>query len=262
MRKILVAAAIGVLAAVAPAAAQKTGKIAGIVTDTTGRPLADVDVVAADDGSARARTDSAGRFEIRNLDDGVYAVRVRRIGYLPTRETADIGHGGKVDLRIELKAKPAMLDSVIVIGEAKCPDRAYVGFLCRKATGKGTYLTDDDLFDKDAREIGDIFRGIPGFKVEDRSTNWGRKPFVVPQKAGACLNALVNGRVSSVTNPIPRYADMMIAVEIYAQPADIPQEYQRYSYGLEGRQAQMYGDRGMANGRCSLVVYWTSFGRS
>jgi hypothetical protein len=261
MRNTLLAALVAAsVSPIALASAQRTGVIAGTVVDDAGKPVLGVDVTASAD-NARAKTDSAGHFEIRNLEDGNYAVHARRIGYLPSRLSADIGHGGRVDLRIELKPRPAFLDSVVIVANGNCPDRSYVGFICRRKGGKGLYMTDDDIFDKNAREIGDIFRGVQGFRVEFATTQFGRIPIPIPTKASQCLNALVNGRPATNTNPMPRWADEMIAVEIYAAPSDVPEEYQRYVWGRQGRQSQTYRDRpgNSSSERCSLVVYWTTF---
>lgn len=264
MRNILLLAALAA-ASISPRSAlhaQRSGVIAGTVFDEAGKPIAGADVVASAD-NARATSDSAGRFEIRNLDAGTYSVRARRLGYMPARITADIGRGGRADLRIELKVRPAILDSVFVVakGDKTCPDRSYAGFSCRRQTAKGVYLTDDDIFDKNARELGDIFRDVPGFRIEFAATAFGRMPMPIPTKASQCLNALVNGRIVAPTNPLPRFADEMIAVEIYASPGDVPEEYQRYVWGRQGRQSQSFRDRAGAgtSERCSLVVYWTSF---
>jgi hypothetical protein len=262
MRKTLLLAALALVAAVSPRSmlsAQRTGVISGTVRDEAGKPVPDADVVASAD-NARARTDSAGHFEIRNLDDGTYAVRARRLGYLPARMTVDISHGGRATLSIELRARPALLDSIVVVADGKCPDRSYSGFVCRRKAGKGVYFTDDDIFDKNARELGDIFRDVPGFRIEFVSTQFGRLPSPIPTRASQCLNALVNGRPAASTNPLPRFADEMIAVEIYASPSDVPEEYQRYVWGVQGRQSQSYHQRaGSPSDRCSLVVYWTRF---
>lgn len=262
MRKTLLLAALATVAAVSPISllsAQKTGTISGTVRDEAGKPVPDADVVASAN-NARARTDSAGHFEIKNLDDGTYAVRARRLGYLPVRLTADISHGGNVTLSIEMKVRPALLDSIVVVADGKCPEQSYTGFICRRKSGKGVYLTDDDIFDKNARELGDIFRDVAGFRIELVTTQFGRVPYPIPTRASQCLNALVNGRMAANTNPIPRFADEMISVEIYASPADVPDEYQRFVWGAQGRQSQMYRQRAASSSdRCALVVYWTRF---
>lgn len=256
MRSVLLLTLLAAAAVPASLAAQKTGIIAGIVVDETGRPIADAEIVASAD-SARATSDSAGKFAIRNLEAGQYNVRVRRIGFLPTRTTADIGRGGRADLHVELKARPQVLDSVFIVADGKCPERSFTGFLCRKRVGKGFFLTDDDIFDKNARELGDIFRDVPGFRIELRPSIWGTIPIPLATKGSRCLNALVNGRPVSTTNQLPRYADQTVGVEIYATASEVPPEYQRYTWGQQGRQSQVYRDHDAPTEHCALVVYWT-----
>jgi iron complex outermembrane receptor protein len=257
MRTILLLSAAILAALPASLAAQRTGVIAGVVVDESGRPIPDVQIVASAD-SARAISDSLGRFEIRNLEAGQYNLRARRIGFMPARTTADIGRGGRADLHIELKERPAILDSIVVTADGKCADRSFTGFLCRRRGGKGVYLTDDDIFDKNARELGDVFRGVPGFRVELRPSIWGPMPTPLSTKGSRCLNALVNGRLPGPTNQLPNFADQMVGVEIYASPSEVPAEYQQYAWGRAGRQSSMYDARGgSASEHCALVVYWT-----
>jgi hypothetical protein len=258
MRRILLLLAATFAVLPATLAAQKTGVIAGTIVDGNGRPLPDVQVVASAD-SARATSDSAGHFEIRNLEAGQYNVRARRIGYLPARTTADIGRGGRADLHIEMTERPATLDSVVIVAEGKCPDRNFSGFICRRRVGKGLFLTDDDIFDKNAREVGDVFRDVDGFRVELRPSIWGPMPTPISTKGSRCLNALVNGRLPSPTNPMPRYADQMTGVEIYVVPGDVPKEYQQFAWGAAGRQTSMYSNNAGSSEHCALVVYWTRF---
>ena len=241
----------------AQGAAVTGGTIAGIVLDEAGHPIGDADVFALPE-KARARTDSAGRFSIAKLDAGFYHVRVRRLGYKPTEITTDLANNGHVDLKFELSPRPIVLDSVVVQADGKCPAVSYTGFNCRKTYGKGVYLTDDDLADKGAVELGEVFKDVPGFDLETRSTRWGIKPIPFAQHGG-CINALVNGRPISVTNPLPRYATELIAVEIYSAARSVPAEYQRYVWSREIRQSSPRVGRDLGDMPCSLVVYWTSF---
>jgi hypothetical protein len=261
-RQLTLAVLALMLGAAAGARAQSGGTISGIVSDEGGAPIAGADV-AASGAKVHAITDSAGRFTLHPLDGGFYTVQARRLGYLAQRVTTDLDKNGHVDLAFHLVVRPALLDSVVVTADGKCPELKYSGFVCRRARGNGVFFTDDDLFDKGAREIGDIFRGVDGFRVEMRPSTFGRIPVPLSTHGGLCLNALVNGRPSALTNPIPRYADQMIAVEIYATAASVPDEYQRYAWGTTGRESQQFeSHRGMipnAAERCALVVYWTRF---
>lgn len=261
MRTLALAVFCTVLVA-APLRAQdkaQGGTISGTVLDETGRPIDGAEVVAYP-ATTRVRTDSTGRFTITHLDDGFYRVRARRIGFMALEISTDLSKEGHVDLKFELKRRPAMLDSVIVLANGQCAALHYGGFNCRKRFGKGVYFTDDDIADKGAIEIGDVFNDVQGFRVVLTPTPFGRKPFPYSIHGNRCLNALVNGKPSSLSNQIPRYATELIGVEIYASPNQVPEEYQQYIYTPRIRQtSDPNGAPVSVDARCALVVYWTSF---
>lgn len=234
------------------------GTISGTVLDDSGHPIADADVFAFPE-TARVHTDSAGRFLIPNLDGGFYNVRARRLGFAPGETTTDLSKNGHVDVKIELTRRPVILDSVVVLADGTCPALSYRGFNCRKRTGKGVYLTDDDLADKGAVELGEAFRDVPGFRLEIASTPYGRKPLPIPTKGSGCLNALVNGRAMALTNPLPLYATELLAIEIYSLPSEVPTEYQRFIWQRGIRESSNHMGRESGSEPCSLVVYWTTY---
>jgi hypothetical protein len=262
MRKVLlVALALAVVPICGAVPCQNVpvpGSITGTVSDEFGRPIADADVHAFPE-SAHARTDSAGHFLLAKLGSGFYHVRARHLGYTSTEITTDLAKNGHVDLKFELKARPAMLDSVVIQADGKCPAMSYVGFNCRRRFGKGVYLTDDDIGEKGAIELGDVFEDVPGFRTEMRFTQIGRKPVPIATRGNRCLNALVNGRPISLTNPLPHYANELIAIEIYSVPSEVPAEYQRYIWMSAARQSSAFLGRPAVDESCSVVVYWTSF---
>jgi hypothetical protein len=234
------------------------GSITGQVVDDNGLPVRDADVFAPP-SKARTRSDSTGHFALSGLDADFYHVRVRHIGFSAAEITTDLGKNGHVELKFELKRRPILLDSVVVQVEGKCPATRYSGFNCRKLTGKGIYLTDDDIMDRGAIELGDIFRDVEGFRIEQVMTRIGMMPSPIPTRGNHCLNALVNGREYASTNPLPRYATDLIAIEIYPTPADVPPEYQRFIANPNIRQAAPRIPRDSPTNRCSLAVYWTRF---
>jgi hypothetical protein len=264
MRKIAILAAASLIAAIgAPlrvrAQSKPTGgTISGIVTDDSGLPIADADVFAFPE-TARVRTDSAGHFTITNLDGGFYNVRARHLGFAPGETSTDLSKNGHVNVKIEMTRRPVVLDSVVVLADGTCPALSYKGFNCRKRVGKGVYLTDDDLADKGAVELGEAFRDVPGFRLEIATTPYGRKPRPIPTKGSGCLNALVNGRAMALTTPLPLYATELLAVEIYSLPSEVPTEYQRYIWQRGIRQSSSHLGRDPGNEPCSLVVYWTTY---
>jgi hypothetical protein len=245
-------------ASVAGAQGSTNGTISGSVVDDNGAPVRDADVFAPP-ATARARTDSTGHFALANLPPDYYHVRVRHIGFSAAEITTDLGKGGHVDLKFGLKRRPVMLDSVVVQVDGKCPMRNFTGFNCRRRTGKGIYLTDDDIMDRGAIELGDIFRDMDGFRIENMNTSLGWRPMPIPTRGNHCLNALVNGRIYARTNPLPRYATDLIAVEIYSSPNEVPPEYQMYVANPEARQSAPRVPHDSPTNRCALAVYWTEY---
>src|SRR4051794_32905313 len=159
----------------ATSVAQTGGTISGVVRDTLGHPVPEATVMFLP-GSKRTTTDSSGHFAASNLEPDYYHVRVRRIGFVPDEITTDLAKNGRIDLKFELKQRPAILDSVIVRADGKCPELGFTGFNCRRRGGKGVYLTDDDILDRGAIDLGDIFRDLDGFRVEMAVTSMGAKP--------------------------------------------------------------------------------------
>jgi hypothetical protein len=253
------AAALASIGAMARAQTPTAGAtIAGVVLDESGRPISGAGVAAFPAG-VRGTTDSTGHFVLTTLDAGFYRVRARRLGFSPLEITTDLTENGHVDLKFELKVRPALLDSVVIQAEGACPAVSYVGFNCRRRFAKGVFLTDDDIADNGAIELGDVFGGVPGFRIDTIPGPYGQQHIPRATHGGRCLNALVNGRPFALTNQLPRYATGLIAVEIYAAPGDVPREYQRYvSYpGIRQTDAPVGSDS--PNARCALAVYWTSF---
>jgi len=245
------------LVATASAGAQAAtgGTINGTVVDEDGAPVRDAEVRAAP-SSIHGRTDSTGAFTLSGLDAGFYEVRVRRIGFLSGRISTDLAKGGRVDLKFQLKRRPAFLDSVVVRADGNCPELTFVGFLCRRQRGGGLFLTDDDILDRGAVELGDIFRDLPGFRIENVRTQFGVQPAPIPTHGSQCLNAIVNGRALARANPLPRTAQELLGVEIYEDFDKVPPEYRRLNWTNSIRQSQ---SRSSAGNRCALAVYWTRY---
>lgn len=258
MRTPLLLTAALLLARVAVAQDKPHGAtITGVVLDEASTPVVGAEVAALPD-TKKARTDSTGHFTLTGLDADFYHVRVRRLGFMSTEITTELGKNGHVDLKFELTRRPAMLDSVVVTEDGHCPSLNYNGFTCRKVRGKGVYFTDDDLADRGAVELGDVFRNVDGFRIETAFTAFGPKPKPLATHGGSCLNALVNGRPLGVTNPLPRFATELLGVEIYALPRDVPSEYQRFVWQRDARQTTTFPHDRM-DAPCSLVVYWTTY---
>src|SRR5262249_50000813 len=150
--------------------AQGGGTIRGVVRDSADRPLANAEVVATP-GPHRARTDSVGRFAMVGIGGGQYSLHARKLGYSPGEATAEVHGGGTVDVRLSLEHHMAELDAVVVTADGSCPQRSLDGFMCGKKRGdKGVFMDYMDIDDKDQLSTADLFRDVPGFRVDVRPT--------------------------------------------------------------------------------------------
>jgi len=228
--------------------AQGGGTIRGVVLDSAERPLANAEVVATP-GPHRARTDSAGRFVLASIGGGQYVLHARKLGYSPGEATADVHNDGSVDVKVTLEHRMADLDTVVVSADGTCPERSLDGFMCRKKRGdKGVFMDYLDIDDQDPLSTADLFRDIPGFRVDVRPTRTGNRRVPVPQGL-RCLVSLVDGRPATAANFVPELPGDLMALEVYTMPDDVPKEYQRYLWDSPGGR------------RCGVAIYWDMYAK-
>ncbi len=80
--------------------------IHGIVTDQkTGNPVKNALVKCKGDGSHATNTNSSGYYELVNLDDGKWKLKIGAKGYKKERATVEISGGGTFEQNIELIPK-------------------------------------------------------------------------------------------------------------------------------------------------------------
>jgi vitamin B12 transporter len=104
-------ALLGLLAA-APASAQGPARLAGRVLDAVSQgPVAGAEILA---GELRAVTGADGEFILGNVPPGRVELRIRRIGYAPTREAIDLEPGLERTVSLVLQPVPVQLDSLTV----------------------------------------------------------------------------------------------------------------------------------------------------
>lgn len=235
------------LATGAPLFAQSGGTITGVVRDTSGAPVvgADVSVRA---GEVRARTDSSGRFVLSGLGADKYTVFARKLGFAPTTFDVSLGKNGHVDIKLVFDQRMPLLDTVVVHGERECSAFSLDGFTCRRHSENGVFLDYTDIDEKEPIYTADIFRGVPGFRVETRSSRDGPVRVPVVANGFGCINVLVDGYERTMARRVPDSPYDLLAVEIYAKPDSVPKEYQRFTWPAGGI---------TRTGRCALVVYWT-----
>lgn len=223
------------------------GTISGVVLDTAGAPVAGAEV-SIRAGQARARSDSAGRFVLSGLGADKYTVFARKLGFAPTTFDVALGKNGHADIKLIFDRSMPTLDTVFVQGTHECSELSADGFTCRRHSAHGVFLDYTEIDEREPTFTADLFRGIPGFRVETRITRDGPLPVPVVANGFGCIASLVDGRPANGARRIPESPYDLLAVEIYARPDSVPKEYQRYTWPTYGM---------ARTGRCAVVVYWT-----
>jgi hypothetical protein len=229
-----------------PAATQSTrgATIAGTVRDSAAQPIADADIIVQS-GRHRTRSDSAGNYVLTGLSGGGYVVAARKVGYAPMRWDVSVSKSGRVEINFVL-SRHVQLDTVNVVAVKDCPIHSFDGFMCRRASGRGLFLDDADIDERDALTTADIFRSIPGFRVDTRPTRNGPVWVARTTSYTGCIASLVDGRPVSDANRIPPKPYDLTGIEVYLSPDSVPEPYRRFTWPSRS-----------AHQRCSMVIYWT-----
>jgi len=220
--------------------------IAGTVRDSLGFPVSGASVLIAPGGFIY-RTDSAGKFNARNIPPGALTIGLRKLGFSPLQSRVNLHVGNDLALDLVMQRLPQMLAEVEIKAERQCPRYSLEGILCRREQGNGYFMNRQEVLEK-AKDISFtrlLLRDSPGFRQ-----NLNGSPTTVESIVGwRCIRWILDGGFPYSYNPVPRPKDVY-AIEVY-QPPDIPLEYQHHSWGSirVGRQTQA--------APCTLVVMWS-----
>ena len=179
----------------------------GVVTDTTGAPVADAEVTALEP-DVTVRTDTLGRFNLPMRADQSAILRVRRLGYratslqpLPMRDK---------ELQILLHPLGQQLARVVVRstwGNAQLEE-----LLRRQKRWGGTHILRDEIERRNPSRVSDLLQGRAGMRVRRDAYGNG----VVLGRLDCQMAILVNGvpvRGLSIDDVIS--ANDVAAIEAY-----------------------------------------------
>jgi hypothetical protein len=228
-----------------PASSHGQGSYAGlvgIVRDSAGHPLRDVQVRLARPSNPRTLTNEAGGFAFSALAPGETFVVIRRLGFAPD-STRIILRPGRIDsLVMMMAAMVAELPGVTVEDEMDARShRLLAGFWERRSRGFGNFLTRDDIEKRDAHDFVDLTRMIPSLRIitmNGRRTlrfNGSLQPRDCPPQY------VVDGMRIESGSPDEFTPSDIEAIEFYSGPATIPPQFTNRSF----------------NHTCGVIVIWT-----
>lgn len=212
---------------VAPAAAQEgavgTGGVNGTVRDASGNPVVGAQI-AVGGTTLVAESDDLGEFKLAKASAGATSIRVRRIGYKPDTVRVDVLAGQTVPVEIVLERLAVELAPLVVYGRRNLTGRL-AGFYDRMSRGNGHFMTREQIERRNPHNMTDLFRMIPGARVQPTRFGDGRVTFRGsrnPPLVWLDGTPLYAGEFNLDTVD-PRSFE---GIEIYSGPSSVPAEFQ------------------------------------
>ena len=220
-------------AASAEAQTPRYAALAGVVRDTTGRPLR-MATVFVEGKDLSTVSDDSGRFHIARIPAGTNLVTALRIGYKAVSFEINLPPDTTLVTEIRLRVVPT-LGAVRVTGERVSPRLAREGFYQRVKQGWGTYLTPEKVEElKHVSTPAKMLTDVKGLQV--RCGAAGRCLVTAVMKG--CLNVFVDGIYRRGQLDDVLGTSEVYAIEVYA--SQVPMEFESVS-----------------GGRCAAVAVWT-----
>lgn len=227
MTRALVSAICVVLLAAAQAAAQQRAMLTGRVTDrSTGRGIASAELILLSD-SRSVSADSIGKYVFRGLAPGVSQILVRAPNFPTLQFIVDLSPGQEFERPVVLDSTSASraqtLPIVGVTAPAVVPNYRLTGFERRKLSGRGQYLTEEDIVKAGAFNVADAVKHLRGVTYE---CGGGQGCFVRMTRAPARCKPeyVVDDVVMNDFGPATPIRDI-VAIELYNGPADVAAEF-------------------------------------
>jgi outer membrane receptor protein involved in Fe transport len=208
-----------------PARAQE-GSLRGIVVDTTGAPIRDVDVGIASQRRL-SRTGAQGRFELQKLQPGEVEVSVRRLGFEPRKLRVLISGTGADSLAVTLKSSAAMLAAIDVSTTELRLRKSIEDFYRRSIQGTGQYVTRDQIEGRSSGAPSDMLRNTAGVRLI-RSANGGyavRFPNTSLSRSDCAPMMWVDGQPAAGMEIDDIPLRDLEGIEVYSGPSTTPMQF-------------------------------------
>jgi outer membrane receptor protein involved in Fe transport len=183
------AARIAPLLLVSSVALAQTGEIRGVVSGDGGGPLYGARV-SVDRPSRVAVSDQSGRYALRQLPAGDYAVTITALGHQLTRRTVTVAAGSATPLDVRLARGPLMLSGVVT-SATRSPAEA------SRVAATVNVLGNEEILTSPARETQDLLREIPGVELPRTSSLVGGSAQIVS------IRGVDEGRTAVLFDGIP-----------------------------------------------------------
>ena len=226
----------------APPRLRGPARLTGRVLNAAGAPVPNARVDIQGTGAA-ALSRQDGTFGFTDLPSGTQAVVVRQLGFQPVEVAVELSARQPKQITVTL-AKPApVLETVAVTAEKSAAGLDQVGFNRRHKMGFGYFMTTEDIEQRQATRMTDLFRSIPSLRVVPSGMDYVVES--ARDAGGGCVRYVVDGSpyqslfAGDVDRVMPPHD--VAAIEVYTG-ANTPAEFQA-----------------AGSSSCTTIVMWSRF---
>jgi hypothetical protein len=226
---------------------QQTATLRGVVLDrVTGLGVPGAQIVVLETKKTTT-SDSSGKYRILDVPIGTSHLMVGALGFIPRQVSVELMTGAITDKPIQLDSisrgrttEAQSLPGMAVSAPATPFNYRLVDFERRRQTGRGQYLTEDEIVKSGAYNIADAVKNMRGVLYD---CGGGAGCYIRMSNAPMrCLpEFIVDNQVMNDFGPSTPIRDI-VGLELYTGPSEVPGEY-------AGR-----------NAGCGVVVIWTRSG--
>jgi len=213
------------LAATQLAAQSRPGAISGVVKDSAGTPIPDVEVTAIK-AVRVVRTDTAGRFLISSLPSGSLDFSFRRLSYSPVVLSVLIPAEDTTDVTVTLGVSVQQLTGVVV-QEHAAQLRVLEAFETRRKQGIGHFVTREQIEKRHPLLLSDMMRIIPGTTILTGENGRTALRFARVGRSNCPPQFFVDGMQVTGYSIDDMPPGDVEGVELYAGAAGLPPEFNR-----------------------------------
>lgn len=217
-------------------------RLTGKVVNAAGAPVANARVDVSGTGNATLSRED-GSFGFADLPSGTQALVVRQLGFEPVEVAVELSGRTPRQVTVTMSKPARVLDPVAVVAERSKDGLDQVGFAQRKKNGFGYFMGPDEIQQRQATRMTDLFRTVPSLRVVPSGMDYVVESARDAQ--GGCVNYVVDGAPykSLYAGDVDRLMppNDVAAIEVYSG-SGTPAEFQ--SPGTSS---------------CTTIVMWSRF---
>jgi len=182
--------------------------------------------------------DGQGNFELHGLAPGRYVLIAKALGFDSATAEVLVGAAPTPPMTITLPPLPQVLPEVVVEEESRLPSAHVAGFERRRAAGRGSYITREDIDREHPQNLQALLLQVPGVRLDCR----GRSCILILARTASQRLCEPQYFLDGVpTDPLMVGSSLyhVYGVEVYRRQSETPQEFRP------------------AEAPCGVVAVWT-----